>query len=441
MAKVPIKTILQQTDPFSWLEGITLFIVTPFLLFPTVKIEITLLAFGLLILLWILPFLIPQWKRPPATPIDLILLFFVIMLFVGILVTADPDLTLPKTAVLILGLTLWHFLNRFITLHESVYLVTAVYILAAFSFIFLGILNAQWLFKIPILSNILTLLPTGLIALPESNLGVHANQLAGTTLYLFPLFLGIIFGLLSGRPSRKALLFWGTLFALSGFIILLTQSRTGWIATAGTLFLLTLCWALLLPKTHKRHRWVWGSVGLMLTAGVAGLAFIGPQRIRDIWQNPSQQTAIGNVGSIAFRQEVWRWAITTVQDFPFTGTGLGTFRRVVRRLYPLNFRPDYDISHAHNLFLQTALDIGLPGLITYLALILVTVFLLWHIAQQDQQLRPFALGFLGVIIAQHLFGLTDALALGSKTTVLFWIMLAIITAMHRLSLAQPLAKE
>ena len=438
---MPIKSILQQLDKYTWMEGVVLMITTPFLLFPTVKIEVTFVCLLLLVLLWLLPLFIKNWQLPPATPIDVILLCFILMLLVSIVVTADPDLTLSKTTLVILGLGWWRFLNCLIKSQEWLFIVTAVYIFAAFGFVLLGILNANWLFKIPVLSSVLSLLPAGLIDLPENQFGVHANQLAGTMLFLFPLFLGIIFGLLSGSSGRKSLFFWVGLFGLSAIIILLTQSRTGWLATAGTLLVLSFCWAILLPRTHKLWRWVWLGLGSMVVAGFAGILAIGPQRLADIWQNPSQETAVGNVSSLGFRQEVWRWGIAAVQDFPFTGTGLGAYRHVVRRLYPLDVRPDYDIAHAHNLYLQTALDIGFPGLITYLALIILVFGLLWQIAKQDSQLRPLALGFLGVLLALHIFGIADALALGSKTTILFWIMLGMITAMHRLTIEQPLAND
>jgi putative inorganic carbon (hco3(-)) transporter len=58
-----------------------------------------------------------------------------------------------------------------------------------------------------------------------------------------------------------------------------------------------------------------------------------------------------------------------IQDFPFTGMGMNVFRKVVPVLYPLFLiGPDIDIGHAHNEFLQAALDLGIPGLIAFLAL-------------------------------------------------------------------------
>ena len=37
--------------------------------------------------------------------------------------------------------------------------------------------------------------------------------------------------------------------------------------------------------------------------------------------------------------EIWSRALYALQDFPFTGVGLGAFRRVVNVLYPLFLVP------------------------------------------------------------------------------------------------------
>ncbi len=415
------------------LEGIILLFCTPILLFPAVSFVATFLALLLIIFIWLAPLFLKKWPLPPVTPLDVPLLLFGLILIVAVLVTADPDLTLPKITGLILGLAAWRFFNRAGQTEWLVYGATAVYILLGFGFISLGILSANWLYKIPAISQILAVLPTGLIALPGSTGGVHPNQLAGTLLFLLPFFLALLLGWIFLRRHKAGLVIWAVLFLGVAALLLLTQSRTGWLAGLGGVFVATILWAVFLPRSHRLRPFVWGAVILMLLAGIAGIIAIGPERLQSIWDDPAQQTAVGNLGSLGFRQEVWRWGVTAVQDFPFTGTGLGTYRRVVRRFYPINVAPDYDISHAHNLYLQTALDVGLPGLIIYLALFFLAVVMAWQTARWSERLRPFAIGFLSVLAAFHIFGLTDALALGSKTTLVFWIMLGILSAIHRLA--------
>jgi putative inorganic carbon (HCO3(-)) transporter len=160
---------------------------------------------------------------------------------------------------------------------------------------------------------------------------------------------------------------------------------------------------------------------------------IGPERLQQLWSDPAQETVVGRLNSIGFRQEVWQWAIEAIGDFPFTGTGLGTFRRVVQRFYPLDVPITYDISHAHNIFEQVALDVGLPGLVAYIAILLVAGVIGWQVARRDERLRPLAIGLTTGLITLHIYGLTDALALGSKTNLLFWLILGNLAAMKRVS--------
>ncbi|OFW07580.1 MAG: hypothetical protein A3H96_00045 [Acidobacteria bacterium RIFCSPLOWO2_02_FULL_67_36] len=41
------------------------------------------------------------------------------------------------------------------------------------------------------------------------------------------------------------------------------------------------------------------------------------------------------------------------------------------------------------------------------------------------------------LLAHFLFGMTDAIALGSKAGVLFWLTLAMTVGLHRVALARP----
>ena len=48
-----------------------------------------------------------------------------------------------------------------------------------------------------------------------------------------------------------------------------------------------------------------------------------------------------------------------------------------------------------------------------------------RVAKESAKWRPLMLGTLGTLVAFHTYGLLDALALGSKTSWLFWLLLAI----------------
>ena len=416
-----------------WLEGVLLLASAPFLLFPTFSAAGTLVALCLIAASWLLPLAIKERPALPATPFNVVFLLWALMLIVGIVVTADPDLTLAKATGLILGLAAWRYLAIAVKDREWLALGALAFVLLGVTFTALGALAANWFYKVPFLEAIVRRLPAGLVVIPESpELGVHTNQLAGTVLVYLPL----LFSLLGWRPrfyAKVARLALAVLALAVLALLVLTQSRSGWLGGAGGLLCLLCLWGAALPRGERGRTVIWGAVAVIVLAGALALAQIGPERLQSFWEEPAQATALGSLSTIAFRQETWRWVLVSVQDFPFTGSGLGAFRQLMRRLYPINVDPTFEIAHAHNIYLQTAVDLGLPGLVVYLAILLVAAAIGWQVARRDKQLRPLVLGLLAGVAALHIFGVGDALALGSKPGLLFWVALGLLTAARRVA--------
>jgi hypothetical protein len=114
------------------------------------------------------------------------------------------------------------------------------------------------------------------------------------------------------------------------------------------------------------------------------------------------------------------------------------FRRVVHVLYPLfTIPPTTDLGHAHNHFLQTSVDLGLPGLISYLALWVISAALLWrtwkNLTRRHARRHPyFALtaGLSGALLSGWVFGIFDAVSLGSRPSFVWWILLGLTASVH-----------
>ena len=146
------------------------------------------------------------------------------------------------------------------------------------------------------------------------------------------------------------------------------------------------------------------------------------------------------MGSLASRTEIWARALYALRDFPLTGMGMNNFRRVVPVLYPFfSLPPTIDIAHAHNQFLQAGLDLGLAGLIAYLALWMIGAALTVRCLRRADAgwTRALALGLGAALLASFIFGLTDAIALGAKPGILFWSLLALLVALERLPYPPP----
>jgi hypothetical protein len=245
-------------------------------------------------------------------------------------------------------------------------------------------------------------------------------------------------------------------------ILILTQSREGYISLTLTLPMLILIG---LPSERR----LYGLAVLTFLAIILGVILAlhwGTVRTWIVGNGVSADSAF-SLDSLSARLEIWSNAFYGIQDFPFTGMGMNIFRKEMPLLYPLvNISPEMDIGHAHNEFLQAGLDLGIPGLIAFIALYIITFWMLirtWKCMRIN--LQPSALGQgvaipstkprgrfsvidispfvdtgliqmvvlgLGVgLLAHMLWGLTDAMALGARPAFIFWILLGLISGLHQ----------
>ena len=418
------------------IEAALFLIATPFLLFPASFLPGTLLALMLIAAIWLAPLLFARKPLPPTTPLHLVLILFCVMLIISTLVTADPALTLPKITNILLGLTLWRMLILWNKQRPFLPRATFLFIMIGSGFTLIGILNADWVAKAPsqidLLQNIVTQRSWQVFALAGAESGIHPNQVAGVIMLYLPLLFSLGIGWLWQRPDRRWL--WLCLTAvilITAIALLFTQSRSGWLGFSAGLFALLLLWAIILSPSRLRTT-LWITLSVAFLIGLITIAQVGSEGFQLFWNEPQQETIIGSTTTISYRQAIWPTALQAIGDFAFTGTGLGSFRQVARRLYPISISTDFDIAHAHNVFFQVALDMGIPGLIAYLALLLIAVTLCWQAARCNMELRPYALGFLAGLIAFHIYGLTDTIALGAKPGLLFWWLLGLITTLPQI---------
>lgn len=413
--------------PLVILEGITLLLAAPWLLFPELLPAATVVALLALALVWLLTLALDR-AALPRTPFNLAFVLLGVALAVGILVSADPAETLPKATGVVLGLALWRFVVVAVGRRRHVAVAVGLLLFICLGFSVTGVLSLRELPKIPALT---AANPFRNLAVPGlAQLSTHPNQLAA----LISFFLPLLVSLLAGRGPRPSRHLWRVALALVALlvvaILVLTQSRGGWIATAAGLFALAALWAAVLPPSRAR-RGLRLVVAVGVLAALAVVVWIGPTTLWELWLNPPADTAVGTLRTLGVRRAIWPWAATAIADFPFTGVGLGAFRQVVFRLYPLPPWPDYDLGHAHNIFLQTALDTGLTGLVAYLAVLFVAAAVGWRVARRDPGFRAISLGLLAGLVALHVFGLADALVLGAKPAIVFWFALGLLAAMNK----------
>ena len=114
---------------------------------------------------------------------------------------------------------------------------------------------------------------------------------------------------------------------------------------------------------RRRRQGLALAVGLLAAAGavlvVAGRSMPG-------W---------GLGASIETRQEYWRVSLDAMRDQWLTGSGFGAFVQTYRRYEDPDIADRWYANHAHNDYLELALEGGLP------AILLVAVFLLWWLGR------------------------------------------------------------
>ncbi len=166
----------------------------------------------------------------------------------------------------------------------------------------------------------------------------------------------------------------------------------------------------------------------IVIAALAVVAYRGPQYILD------SMPVVDDLGTIAGRMELWQRALYMIRDFPYTGVGLNMYSLTANNLYPLLTTPPEEVlrlTHAHNVFLQVAVDVGLPGLVAYLG-ILISFGAAWRLSFarfEHSVLRAVAVGLLCSMVAYHVYGLFDCLTLGAKPSVVLWMMWGLMAAL------------
>lgn len=134
------------------------------------------------------------------------------------------------------------------------------------------------------------------------------------------------------------------------------------------------------------------------------------------------------------RVEIWSRALFLIQDFPFTGIGMGSFGDVVDILYPLFLNAPGGIAHAHNLFFQVAVDLGIPGLITWLSILLIMIVISWQVYKAgyidgNNLITGVGAGLLGSLLALAVQGIVDSVTWGMvRPAPIVWVLWGLAVA-------------
>lgn len=204
----------------------------------------------------------------------------------------------------------------------------------------------------------------------ETNWGVavgffaNANHMAILLVICLPFLAAVLFAGRRLSPQRHSALV--ALVVAAGVVIIVGIALNGSLAAYGLAVPSLLASLLIiLPPRSRARPWLMGAAGLLLLAIVIVLANTNVR---------GTKLAQGSVTSLQSREVILDSTSDAIGDFMPLGSGLGSFRDVYH-LYeqPMQVTNTYVI-HAHNDFIELALETGVPGVV------LMLVFLGWWAA-------------------------------------------------------------
>jgi putative inorganic carbon (HCO3(-)) transporter len=346
------------------------------------------------------------------TPLDWPVLLLSVMLMVSIWATAIPDTTSIQVWRVFTGIALFYAVVNWAD--SSGRLTILLFGMAAVGVVLAVIAPFSVVWSVGKLPFIPTAIYDRFVVLFVDF--IHPNVLGGSLALLLPVLIAwLLFGY--SRLSWLVRIGIGLAILAAGGVLILTAARGAWLGLAGALLILILL------------RWRWGWIGL-LAAGlvVIGLAF--NPGLPALLEFLSSNNAISGLDG---RVEIWSRAIFMIQDFPFTGIGMGSFGKVADALYPF-FLNSASIPHAHNLFLQVAVDLGLPGLIAWLSIAIIAAGVSWNLLMHGRRRREplwqaIGAGMLASTLVLVVHGMIDSVVWGMvKPAPLVWLLWGLAVA-------------
>jgi exopolysaccharide production protein ExoQ len=121
------------------------------------------------------------------------------------------------------------------------------------------------------------------------------------------------------------------------------------------------------------------------------------------------------------RLDIWRSVLRAIQDHPFTGIGLGVLNQILPFRYPYEtVGLSFTVTHAHDIYLDTALTLGIAGLVGLLLVLAGIVWTALAIPVHFFAARTYALGMLASAVVFMVFGITDSLSLSTPSSLVLW---------------------
>lgn len=338
----------------------------------------------------------------PATVLNLPLVIFLTMVAFGFALTPAPDLALATVGQLIAGVTIFFALIDYLDEPQHIWIVTSSLAMLGVAFALVAPFTVSWS------ANKLFGLPAFYEAWwPHLAEETNPNILAGALAPIVPIALALV---VQGERRRQIL--GAVALAPILLILILLQSR-------GAIFGLAIG---LVVWLALYNRWVLPFVPFGILAILAINNAMGAVSLANLFYG---ETNTGSPGTLLQRQDLWLQSLFLIRQSPVFGIGLSGYPRLAPTAWPNSpTQPGGSPNHAHNLFLQLALDTGVLGLAAFTAMLWLALRSVWA-ARQVQTHRHLAIALFASLIVLIVHGLGDVIVWGTaKSSIVMWVLLA-----------------
>ncbi len=238
----------------------------------------------------------------------------------------------------------------------------------------------------------------------------NPNVLGEFLVMTIPLTLAVIWG--KQRQTHKVLFLF--VLIMMAACMVFTWSRGAWL---GVFFALALFLVIM------DRRWVLAGVLLLVLAPVL-LTLSGNTAILQ------RLLSIGNTAdtSTAYRVSIWQASIKIIRDFWVSGIGIG--QEAYKSVYPVYALSGADFAlHSHNLYLQVWVEMGIIGITSLFAVILMFVKQVFSkkvmMNRKTDSCAKIVVALGAALLGFLLQGLTDYVWYNYKILMIFWIVVAL----------------
>ncbi|WP_235814501.1 O-antigen ligase [Propionispora sp. 2/2-37] len=242
----------------------------------------------------------------------------------------------------------------------------------------------------------------------------NPNLLAGFLVIMSAIIAGLSCGV---QKIRHRVLLYGLLLMLAA-CLLFTYSRGAWVSILAVIVIFSLLYS-------RKFFWLLLLIPLLLLYGQHNAW----ERVLSIF-NPTDTSA-------SMRMALWESTMAMIMDKPWFGVGWGAYWLAYPQYDFYIHNAETTIFHAHNMYLGLAAEIGIPGLLSFLAILCGHMLLTFKLLRQGSKwMAGLMLGILAALASLAVGGITDYILFNIQMSMLFWLLLAIVTVAWQLEKRQ-----